>query len=248
MHKMIGIVGGVGTYAGIDLQKKIYAQTDARTDQAHLSVAMISKPSLVPDRTLFLLGKVDENPGIPIAEIINSLAAAGAEVIGIPCNTAHAPAIFNEIRSRVPRHIKLLHLIDEVCRTLAENHPEVRKVGILGTNGTWMSRLYTEPLSAHHMTAIYPEEDIQKGMVQAAIYNQEYGIKAFSDPVTEGAREDLLKAAAALSEQGAEAIVLGCSEIPLAISEEMIEGCIVVDSLAVLAQSLIKHAIVHEKA
>lgn len=247
MHKMIGIVGGVGTYAGIDLQRRIYAHTDARTDQDHLPVAMISKPGLVADRTLFLQGKVEENPGIAIAEIINTLAAAGAELIGIPCNTAHAPPIFNEIRSRIPKHIKLLHLIDEVCRLIAEKHPDIRKVGILGTNGTWMSRLYTEPLSAYNISALYPAEEVQKGLVHPAVYDVEYGIKAFSSPVTDRASENLLEAAYLLVGQGAEAIVLGCSEISLAFSEEMIHQCIVIDSMSVLSHSLIQNAVSHEK-
>jgi len=239
---MIGIVGGVGTYAGIDLQRKIYSLTDARTDQDHLPVALISKPHLMADRTAFLQGEVKENPGIAIAEIVNELAVSGAGVIGIPCNTAHSPAIFNEIRSRVPANVNLLHLIEEVCHLIVENYKEIRTVGILGTNGTYMSKPYTDPLSAHKISTIYPEERIQKELVHPAIYDEEYGIKAFSDPVTERAREDLFEAASSLIRRGAEAIVLGCSEIPLAITVQMIEQCIVIDSMTVLAQSLINNS------
>ena len=112
MGKTIGIVGGVGTYAGIDLYRKIYQHTDARTDQDHLPVVLVSVPEKVLDRTEFLLGEVEENPGIAIAGIINTLGSAGAEVIGIPCNTAHSPVIFNEIQNRIPENIKLLNMID----------------------------------------------------------------------------------------------------------------------------------------
>jgi aspartate racemase len=239
MNKMIGIVGGVGTFAGIDLLRRIYSLTDARTDQDHLPVALISKPYLVEDRTLYLQGKVKENPGIAIAEIINALTALEAWVVGIPCNTAHAPVIFNEIVSRIPKKIRLLHLIEEVCHLISENHPEIRKVGILGTNGNFMSELYTRPLSVYQKSAIYPEEKVQKELVHPAIYDKEYGIKAFSNPVTDRAREDLLEAASSLVLRGAEAIVLGCSEIPLAIHETVIDQCIVIDSMSVLAQALI---------
>jgi aspartate racemase len=239
MAQMIGIVGGVGTFAGIDLLRRIYSLTDARTDQDHLPVALISKPYLVEDRTLYLQGKVKENPGIAIAEIINALTALEAWVVGIPCNTAHAPVIFNEIVSRIPEKIRLLHLIEEVCLYISENHPEIRKVGILGTNGTFMSELYTGPLSGYQKSAIYPEERIQKELVHPAIYNRGYGIKAFSNPVTDRARKDLLEAASSLVRRGAEAIVLGCSEIPLAIHETVIDQCIVIDSMSVLAQALI---------
>lgn len=242
MHKMIGIVGGVGTFAGIDLLRRIYSLSDARTDQDHLPVAMISNPPLVADRTAFLQGKVKENPGIAIAEIINRLAASGAEIIGIPCNTAHSPRIFEEIVSRIPENIKLLDLIEEVCKLIVENHQKIRKVGILGTNGSFISKLYTDPLSDHNILAIYPEERIQKKLVHPAIYDEEYGIKAFSNPVSDRAREDLLEAASSLVRRGAEAIVLGCSEIPLAISQRMIDQCIVIDSMSVLSQSLINNS------
>jgi len=242
MARMIGIIGGVGTFAGIDLYRKIYKHTDARTDQEHLPVALLSIPAKVSDRTEFLQGEVEENPGIAIAGIITSLASIGAEIIGIPCNTAHSPLIFKEILARIPGNIKLIHLIEEVGRYISVNYPEIRKAGILGTNGTYLTKVYTGVLSAHDIEAIYPEERIQNELVHPAICDKGYGIKAFSDPVTDRSRQDLLKAALSLIRQGAEAIILGCSEIPLAIHESQIERRIVIDSVSILAQALINHS------
>jgi aspartate racemase len=242
MGKMIGIVGGVGTFAGIDLYRKIYQHTDARTDQDHLPVVLVSVPAKISDRTRFLQGEVEENPGIAIAGVIKTLAFAGAEIVGIPCNTAHSPLIFNEILKRIPGNIKLLHMIEEVGRHISINYPEIRKAGILGTNGTYLSKVYTDVLSAYNIEAIYPEESLQKSLVHPAICNKSYGIKAFSDPVTERSRRDLLEAAASLVRQGSEAIVLGCSEIPLAIQETRIEQSIVIDSVSILAQALIENS------
>ncbi len=239
MSKMIGIVGGVGTFAGIDLLRKIYKHSEARTDQDHLPVALVSIPRKVVDRTMFLLGEVKENPGIAIGEIIKMLASTGAEIIGIPCNTAHSPVIFNEISERIPKNIELLHLIEEVGKHLSFHYPKIRKAGILATNGTYLSKVYTSVLSAHNIEAIYPEESIQKSLVHPAIYDKEYGIKAFSDPVSNRSRQDLLEVALLLTQQGAEAIILGCSEIPLAIHETRIGQSIVIDSISILAQALI---------
>ena len=240
MGRMIGIVGGVGTFAGIDLYRKLYQHTEARTDQDHPPLALLSIPEIVLDRTQYLKGEVDENPGIAIAGIINSLADLGAEVIGIPCNTAHAPVIFGEIVKRIPDQIKLLHMIEEVGSYLSTNHPEVRKAGILGTNGTYLSGVYTDVLSTYSIEAIYPDEHMQTKMVHPAIYDKSYGIKAFSDPVTDRSRNDLMQAAQSLLQQGSEAIVLGCSEIPLAVRESRIGQSIVIDSVSVLAQALIR--------
>jgi aspartate racemase len=240
MDRMIGIVGGVGTFAGIDLYRKIYQHTEVRTDQDHLPVALLSIPRKVLDRTMFLEGEVDENPGIAIAGIIHSLASLGAEVVGIPCNTAHSPIIFGEIRKRIPDHVELLHLIEEVGIYLSSNYPKIRKAGILGTNGTYLSGIYTDVLNTYHIETLYPDEHMQKSLVHPAIYDKGYGIKAFSDPVTDRSRNDLMHAAQSLVKQGSEAIVLGCSEIPLAIQESIIGRSVVIDSVAVLAQALIK--------
>jgi len=242
MGKTIGIVGGVGTFAGIDLYRKIYQYTNARTDQDHLPVVLVSVPEKVSDRTRFLLGEVEENPGIAIAGIINTLADAGAEVVGIPCNTAHTPVIFNEILERIPGNIKLLNMIEEVGRHISNEYPEIRRAGILGTNGTYLSKVYTDILSVFNIDAIYPEESKQKSLVHPAIYDMSYGIKAFSDPVTDKSRNDLLEVASSLVSQGSEAIILGCTEIPLAIPETSIEQSIVIDSVSILAKALIENS------
>ena len=239
---MIGIVGGVGTFAGIDLYRKIYKHADARTDQDHLPLALVSVPAKVLDRTMFLQGEVEENPGIAIAAIIKTLASAGAVIVGIPCNTAHSPIIFNEILKRIPGNIKLIHMIEEVGRHISSDYPEIRKAGILGTNGTYLSKVYTDVLSAYNIEVLYPEESMQKSLVHPAIYDKNYGIKAFSDPVTDRSRHDLLEVASSLVSRGSEAIILGCSEIPLAIHETKIEQSIVIDSVAILAKALISNS------
>ena len=118
MAKMIGVVGGIGSYAGIDLIRKIYDNTNANSDQEHLPISMLSIPYKVLDRTEYLQGKIKENPGNAIAEIITKLSLTGAEIVGIPCNTAHAPQIFNVIKNKVPKQCKLLHLIEEVGKYL----------------------------------------------------------------------------------------------------------------------------------
>ncbi len=242
MKKMIGIVGGVGSYAGIDLIRKIYDNTVARTDQEHLPVSMLSAPHKVKDRTEFLIGKVKENPGIAIAEIITTLSKHGAEIIGIPCNTAHTPKIFNVIKQNTPDEVQLVHLIEEVGKFITDNYPEIKKVGVLSTNGTFIANVYPTILADFGIEAIHPSKEIQKMFVHPAIYAQEYGIKAFSNPVKEKAKKDLLMAASYLSRKGSEAIVLGCTEIPLAITELQIEESLVIDATEVLAKALIREA------
>ncbi|MCA9956391.1 MAG: aspartate/glutamate racemase family protein, partial [Anaerolineales bacterium] len=112
MEKWIGVVGGVGPFAGIDLLGKIAAQTAVNLDQDHLTVLNWSQPAKIVDRTEYLLGQVDENPATALAAQVQQLAKMGAGVVGIPCNTAHAPRIFNQIRADLAAancDVQLLH-------------------------------------------------------------------------------------------------------------------------------------------
>ena len=240
--KMIGIVGGIGSYAGIDLIRKIYDMTDATCDQEHLPVSMLSAPHKIIDRTKFLIGESNVNPGDAIAEIICTLVSNGAEVIGIPCNTAHAHQIFSSIGCSIPSSCIVVHLIEEVGIYLSNNHPEIKRVGVLGTTGTVVSRAYPDILCKYGIKVIQPSEEIQNLFVHPSIYDVNYGIKAVSNPVHSKARNDLLTAGAYLSRKGAQAVILGCTEIPLAITDREIEGSLVVDATAVLASALIRES------
>lgn len=240
--KMIGVVGGVGSYAGLDLIRKIYDQSGASSDSEHLPIAMISEPQSVADRTAFLLGETEQNPGEAIGRIIGKLASTGANVIGIPCNTAHAAPIFDVIRQHTPSHCQLLHMIEEVGLYLQSMHPEVDRVGVLSTTGTHRSHVYPETLAAYGFDVLQVEEAIQHERVQPAIYAADYGIKAHSNPVHERAIRDLRSAAMDLVNDGAQAVILGCTEVPLALTETTIANRPLIDATAVLARALIRSA------
>ena len=237
---MIGIVGGVGPFAGLDIFKKIIEETIATKDQEHLPVLLSSQPNRIADRTAFLKGKELENPGDSLLKIILELENAGANVAAIPCNTAHAPAIFDKIKiglSQSSSEIKLLHLVEETAKFIQSAYPN-KIVGILSTTGTRDTGLYKSTLSNFHIESISPADDIQN-MVHDAIYNVEYGIKAQSSPVNEKAKENLLHAIQNLKNQGAHIIVLACTELPLALEEKEYFGLPTIDPNRILARALI---------
>jgi len=236
---VIGIVGGVGPYAGLDLARKIFDQTKATRDQEHLPVVMLSAPHRIADRTAFLLGMTDENPALAISEIIQELHGCGARVVGIPCNTAHAVPIFSEIEKRLPPSVKLVHMIDEVGRYIREKHPSYENIGILATTGTRQAQVYPAAFSRYGLNAIQSDKRIQDDYIQPAIYDQTYGVKARSNPVTSRARKNLEIGMDDLLNKGAQAIVLGCTEIPLAFSEPAFRGLPLLDSTKILARALI---------
>lgn len=240
----IGIVGGVGPYAGLDLQRKILEQTVAARDQDHLPVIAVSRPGPIPDRTEYLLGRVAENPAGAMLEQLRLLAGAGAGVAAIPCNTAHAPAIFDVIRAGVAEFapsLPLLHMIDETAAHLKAHHPALATIGILSTTGTWRARLYPAALEPLGYRVVVPDEPMQEALVHPAIYDPGYGIKA-TGVVAPRAQGDLAQAIAALRRQGAEAILLGCTELPLAFPGREHEGVPLIDPTLALARALIRAA------
>ena len=237
---MIGIVGGVGPLAGLDIFKKIIEETIATKDQEHIPVILSSQPHRIADRTAFLLGKSQENPAYALLNIIQELEKSGAKVAAIPCNTAHAPAIFEHITEALQKTdstIQLLHLVEETAKFIHTHYPN-QKVGVLSTTGTRDTRLYTDTLAKFGIESIAPQDDLQHSIHQA-IYNEEYGIKAFSSPVTKKAQDDLIFAVSELKKQGAQLIVLACTELPLAFTENSYFDLPTIDPNRVLARALI---------
>lgn len=241
--KIIGVVGGIGPYAGLDLVRKIFDETVAKFDQEHLPVILISLSDEIGDRTAFLLGTSSKNPAHSLVEVLKRLEQAGATVAGIPCNTAHAPKIFDVVRAGISQQklsIKLFHMIEETARFIQQHVPQVKNFGLLSTTGTAKSRIYQQALEAKGFRVIVPSEEIQNEKVHPAIHDSTYGIKAFSNPVTARARQNLMEAIHWLRKQGAEAIILGCTEIPLAIPEKSIDSIPLIDPTFILARSLIR--------
>jgi aspartate racemase len=238
---IIGIVGGVGPLAGLDLQAKIIDQTIAARDQDHLPVLMISRPGDIPDRTEFLLGREPLNPAYPILDQLQLLAMMGARVAGIPCNTAHAPAIFDVIRASVaafPRPLRLLHMIAETADHVASRYSGLRTLGVLSTTGTWQTGIYPGILEPRGLQIIVPDDALQP-TVHAAVYDPDHGIKS-RGRVSDQARSDLVQAVKSLRSRGAEAIILGCTEMPLAFPKKNFEELPLIDPTLVLARALIR--------
>lgn len=243
-EKPIGIVAGVGPFAGLDLLGKILAETAVSLDQHHLPIYSLSQPDEILDRTEYLLGIVTENPAFAIARQLQKLATLGAEVAGIPCNTAHAPAIFNVIEAELRRThcpIHLLHMIREVGRFLHEVYPHIQTIGVLSTTGAYRAQIYPQALEPLGFAVVTPDEAMQVERIHPAIYDPVYGIKA-TGKATETAVSHLLSGAQALKNRGAQAVVLGCTEIPLAIQTSRIDGLITIDPTRILARALIREA------
>lgn len=237
---MIGIVGGVGPLAGLDIFKKIIEETEVETDQDHLPVLLMSYPHKIVDRTEYIVGKVNTNPGFALADIIRSLAANGAKVAAIPCNTAHAEPIFSVIEGELEKSgtaIQLLHLVRETAKYIKATSPQA-KVAVLSTTGTRNTGLYKTHLVEQQLEVLELTDAWQE-RVHEAIYSKSYGIKAFSSPVKDKAVEELTLAMDEFVKQGITHFVLGCTELPLALTQNQYKSLPLIDPNRIIARALI---------
>lgn len=242
-NNFIGVVGGMGPFTGVDLVDKIHRESIASKDQDHLPVVLASYPGRIPDRGTFVLGRSDVNPANAIAEIILFLDRAGASVAGIPCVTAHCPPIMDEVLDRLERStvsLRLLSLIDESVSAIREATPEIRRVGALSTTASFQQQVFRPALEAAGFDVVVQEASIQDELVNPAIFDPTFGIKSSPLPVSGQAKEHVVKAVRHLRDRGAEAVILGCTELPLAVPESFLDDVLIVDPTRALARGLIR--------
>lgn len=237
---VIGVVGGMGPVAGARLVELIARLTPALRDQDHRDVLLVSMPGRISDRSEFLLGHSQENPGVAVAECVQLLVRAGATCVGIACNSAHAPPIWDAITDILARRgcdVELLHLIEEAGLEVSARVPPGSKVGVLGTTGLVRSDVYGPVLRAAGFEVLYSDDSRQRE-VHAAVYHELDGLKC-SAGVSERVRDLVTQAARELIDKGARCVVLGCTELPEALPVESLSGVPVIDPSAVMARRLI---------
>ncbi len=227
---IIGVLGGMGPAATADFYQKLIQATPAKADQDHFKVLIFSNPH-VPDRTAAIRG---EGPS-PLPALIASaelLAKAGADFLTIPCVTAHA--FFDDLQQAV--RVPILHLIGETAAWLLRERPALHRLGLLATTGTVQCRLFETQFEPHGLAIATPESAVQTSQVMEAIYAVKHG-EALDRP-----RRLIREAAAHLQQLGAEAVVAGCTEVPLILQDGDIP-IPVIDPTTILAQAAVRRAL-----
>lgn len=243
-YKSIIIGGGVGPAAGLDLHRHIIACTPTDgSDQDHLRVIHLSFSDLIPDRTEAIQNQTEFVPAERMAELINQgyyLARRfGREaVVGIPCNTFHAPAIFHRFMENLDPSIQMIHMIDESVSVILSSVPPGATVGILSTTGTRNTELYDQPLREAGLKPLHPA---YQESVHEAIYHPKWGIKAVSGKTKENLAL-LTSAVDELAGQGAQVVILGCTELPLVLTQNSFHGVRLINPMKILASRLVEAA------
>ena len=222
-EKLLGVIGGLGPMATAYFMELVTDMTDAETDQEHLQMLIYSAPS-IPDRTRYILDNTSENPLPEMLRIGNVLAQQGAQRIAIPCVTAHY--FFEELESGIP--VPVINGVRETAQHL-KNHG-ITKVGIMATDGTVKSRVFHRELEKQGIEAVVPSQDRQADVMRLIF-----------DDIKAGKPVDMAKfanVAKELRSNGAQAIILGCTELSL-IKRDHAIGPGFLDAMEILAQQAI---------
>lgn len=219
MHKKIlGVLGGMGPAASARFCEAVTEFTFAEREQEHMELLLLSTPQ-IPDRTEYILGRSQHSPLPAMQKAALRLAAAGAEIIAVPCNTAEY--FYAELSAVCP--VPILRTAAESARFAAMRG--VRKLGIMATEGAIKAGIYQKALAEHGVAYALPCERTQR-QISELIYAQIKKGMPCKSGVLEGAARELRA-------KGCDAAVLGCTELSLAMADDKNEFFI--DSLSVLA-------------
>ncbi len=227
-EKIIGILGGMGPEATVDLFYKIIKFTPVEKDQDHLRIIIDNNPK-IPDRTAAILRK-GEDPLPALQKTAKNLEKAGVDFIIIPCNTAHH--FLSSIQESV--RIPVLNMIEETAKETRKGIPQIRKVGLLASIGVYKTKIYHQHFKKFNIEVISPGEKDKEEVMKVI-----YAIKA--GDLSEEIKRNILKIAQKLIDKGAEAIIAGCTEIPLILKEGDVSVPII-DPTQILAKVAVQKA------
>lgn len=220
MSRTVGVIGGMGPEATVDFLRRIVAATPAEDDQDHIRVLVDNNPK-IPSR---LAAIVDGTGGDPLPVLIamaQGLERQGADLLAMPCNTAH------HYRPRIAQAVSI-PVLDMVALSVAALPPGTR-IGMLASPAVRLVGLYEERLRAAGREAVFPQDD-------APVLEIIRALKA--NRVTDAHRESYARIAGALD---CDACLIACTELSVLGAPEGVTVP-VVDALDVLVKAVVAAA------
>jgi aspartate racemase len=226
MSKVVGILGGMGPMSTVDLMRKVTEKTPVEREGDHLRLLVDSRPQ-IPDRPAALLGN-GESPIPMMQESARMLEQWGADLVAIPCNTAHG--FLEDVQEAV--EIEVLDMIGLVGRELRKSFPEGTPVGLLATSAAGEARVFHDKLPGFDL--LIPEPSVHAELVAGAILQVK-----LEDRVEEPRRK--LLAAVDTLDPGPAAVIAGCTEVELALAEAQTSYPVILP-MELLAQEIVDRA------
>ena len=223
MHRVVGIIGGMGPEATVDLMRRVIAKTPASDDRDHVHLIVESNPK-IPSRIAHLIEGTGTDPTPELIRIAVNLQRAGADALAIPCNTAHAYA--HSIRRAVS--IPLLDMVELTVDQIAASR-RVARVGLLVSSAVLATELYAKAFANHGIAVIHPEQQDEVMALIKAVKRGDTGPKI---------QAALGQIALGMANQ-ADALLIACSELSVISAGIAVPF---VDSMDVLAGAIVKFA------
>lgn len=198
--KKLGVIGGMGPEASCYYYENVIAHTDASKDQEHIDMVILSHATM-PDRTEAIMSGDDKHLIQLLQEDARTLESLGVANIAITCNTSHY--FYNQIQKAV--QIPVINMIHESVAFAVKEYDNVKKIGIMATDGTINSRIYHKECRKMGVTPVKPSEERQKD-VMSLIY----------DDIKSGRPGDRNKFDRVMNEfvrKGCDAVILACTEL-----------------------------------
>lgn len=227
-EKIVGILGGMGPEATVDLFSKVLKADPAKTDQEHLRI-IIDCNSKIPDRTAHVL-RGEEDPEPYMVASAKLLENAGAGLILIPCNAAHN--WHGAVQQNVT--IPVLHIMESTLEYVGKKYPETKVIGLLAASSTVKVGIYHRTFARKGIDVISPDPEYQE-MVMKAIWEVKAGNTG--PDVT----KLLVDAGNSLISRGAQGVIAGCTEIPIVLKNGDL-SVPVIDATYALAVAAVKEA------
>ncbi len=223
LHRIVGVIGGMGPEATVELMRRVIAKTPARDDADHVHLIVENNPK-IPSRIAHLIDRTGVDPTPELVRIAQNLQRAGADVLAMPCNTAHvyAEAIGRAVSA------PLLNMVTLTATTIAQR-PGRRRTMLLASTAVHQTGLFHDALQACGIDVLAPAKQTE---IMALITGVKRG-------ETGAAAQDALAQLAVESSGQADGVLIACSELSVIAGRITVPA---VDSLDVLAQAIVDFA------
>ena len=220
----IGIIGGLGPLATVKFMEMLNTRLENLNKE--IEMVVINDPT-TPDRTSYILDNTKENPINKILEMVKKLEIFDCNLLVMPCNTASY--FYKEIINNTS--ILFINIVEETVKYLSNNN--IKKVGLLATDGTVQSGIYKELLDEYNIELITPNKE-EQNIISSIIYD---GIKSGKEINI----NDFHKIVNNLKNLGSEKVILGCTELSALKEIYHLQDEYLIDAMEILADSTLKH-------
>jgi aspartate racemase len=224
---LVGIIGGMGPEATVDLMRRVILATPAGDDADHIHVLADNNPA-VPSRIKALIEKTGPSPLPELVRMAKGLASSGATMLAMPCNTAHYYA--GDIAAAVT--IPFLDMIVLTADRVVKMVPPKATIGMLASTAVIDIGLYERALHRHGLEINTPDRQDDVMTIIRAVKAGDTGTAQ---------REDLSDIADELMQAGADIVLVACTELSI-LTDSITKTVPVVDALSVLAEEIVTRA------